>query len=54
MKRRRVKWVEYDVASRRARKVLAFLQRPGATDWWKTYIRRRERRDGKAETRRED
>lgn len=50
--RGRGKWVEYDVTSRKARRLLCFLQRAGETAYWKNYINRRERRQGKLHARR--
>jgi len=46
------KWVEYDVASARARRVLCFLHRAGETAYWKNYINRRERRQSRSAARR--
>lgn len=45
------KWVENDVTSRKARRLLCFLHRAGETAYWKNYINRRERRQGRAAVR---
>lgn len=47
-RRDRGKWIEYDVASPKARRILCFLHRAGETAYWKSYINRRERRQSRA------
>lgn len=49
MKRRVISGDEQDVVSRRARQVLCWTQRPGATAEVKRRIRRRERQEGRRE-----
>lgn len=49
MKRKCINGTEQDVVH--ARRMYCYTQRAGASAWWKRNMRRRERREGKAETR---
>lgn len=53
MTRRAITSAERKVVSRYWRRTYCYLQRAGVTDSIKRQMRRRERREGKAETRRE-
>lgn len=54
MKRKTHKWEEYDVVSPYWRRVYCYLQRAGVTHRIKRQMRRRERREGKQQTRNEE
>lgn len=51
-RRPKTKWVQNDVVSRRARKLLCILQRAGATAYWKTQMNRHDRHAVRAQLRR--
>lgn len=51
MKRKTITGTEMDVVSRWWRRHLCWCKRAGATSWVKRGIRRRERREGRAEAR---